>query len=196
MSKVYTALSMVTIVLLTFTATAFASGAVVPEDGSLFDLAKPILEAVRSGQYAFAASAALVFAVALARKYGAKRYPWLVSDAGGATLTLVGAFGGAVSTALAAGATLSAGLAWTATGVAVAAAGGYSLIKKLLVDPMVASAWYKERAPSWLKSVMGVVLWVFVKPDVAAKATEAGDQAVTDKPSTGTDGVVGKPLDF
>lgn len=181
-----------------FTATAFAGAAAAasPDDPAMSEMLKAVLDALRGHQYPFAASLALVFAVALTRRYGAKKWPALAGDMGGAVLTLLGAFGGAMAAALGSGSALSGSLAWTATGIAVSAAGGYTLIKKLIVDPMLASAWYRTKAPEWLKAVLGVALWVFTKPDVGAQATAAGDAAVKAKPSTGADGTVGKPDEF
>lgn len=194
--RVRTLLSLAVVFLLSFVATAFAAGVVTPDAGSLLDLAKPILAAVMSGQWWLGAATALVFAVAVARRYLVERIPFLASDAGGAVLTLVGSFGGAVATALAAGGAVSLGLMWTALGVAAMAAGGYSLVKKLLVDPLRASRWYNERAPSWFRVVLDVLMWAFTKPDAVKQAEEAGKQAVEKKPAAGAEGVVGKPTDF
>ena len=147
-------LSIAFVAIFSFLATAFAAGAVARDDGSLLDLAKPVLAAVMSGQWVLGAALALVFVVAGARRYLVTHVHFLGTDAGAAVLTLVGAFGGALATALAAGASVTAGLMWTALGVATAAAGGYSLVRKLLVDPLCASAWYRERAAPWMRAVV------------------------------------------
>lgn len=182
--------------------TVFASSAVaqvVPStDGNIWDLAKPVLDAVKGGQYAFAAALGLVFLVAAIRKYHGTRWPFLNTDAGGALLTLVASFGGAMATGMAAtGAkALTFGLAWASVGIAVMAAGGYSLIKKMLVDPLLASAWYANKAPAWFKSIMSLVLWIFVRPDPVVDAEAAGKAAVAAKPAGGVEAVVGKPEQF
>lgn len=189
------------ILLAGFSATALAAGAATPTDQStLGELVRAVAEAFRGGQYAFAGSLALVLAVAATRKYGSKRVPWLASDMGGAMLTLVGAFGASMAATLSGGASPSWHMAWTATGIAVSAAGGYALIKKLAVDPLLASAWYKEKAPAWLRACLDIALWVFTKPSDGAKAIEKaeaeGAKAVEAKPAPGPDGVVGKAEDL
>jgi hypothetical protein len=186
-------LSIVFVAIFSFIATAFAAGAVAPDDGSLLDLAKPVLAAVMSGQWVLGAALALVFVVAGARRYLVAHVHFLGTDAGAAVLTLVGAFGGALATALTAGVSVSAGLLWTALGVAAAAAGGYSLVRKLLVDPLCASAWYRERAAPWMRAVVMALAWAFTKPDALARADEAGKAAVQAHPAPGAEGVVGKP---
>lgn len=181
-----------------FAAAAFASTSVLTAaapattpDPGLLDLARPVYEAVMSGQWYLAAALALVLAVALVRRYAGPKVPFLHSDAGGALLALVGSYGGAVATALAAGgAVMSPHLAWVALTVAIAAAGGYSLIKKLLVAPFLVP--WAAKAPAWLKPLLAVVLWIFDRPDPAAQATAAGNAAVAAHPSAGVGGIVGK----
>jgi hypothetical protein len=195
MTKIVTVLSLVALALLSFTATAFASQAVAGEDGSWLDLARPVLDAVLGGQWFLAAALALVLAAGLASKYGAKRWPVLGTGAGKAALVLLGAFGGACATALAAGTAPTAALMWTATQLAFAAAGGYSLVRALL-GPLVA------KAPAWLRPFIDLVLWFFdrkaSKPSAAdvAVAEAAGEAAVAAKPSTGVAGFIGKPRDI
>jgi hypothetical protein len=182
--------------LFTFAGTAAAAGTVDPAgDGSvLLELAKPVFAAVMSGQYILGAALALVLCVALVRKY-ARHIPrvakCLATDAGGALLTLVGSFGGALGTAILAGAAPSLAMAWVALGVAVSAAGGYSLIKKLGA-PLV------DKAPAWLRPFLNLVLWFFDhKTDrVEAEAKAAGDAAVAENPPKGAAGIVGDPRDW
>ncbi len=185
------------VALITFTATAFAAGAASGDDGSLLDLLRPVFDAITHGQYYLGAALALVFLCTLARRYGAKRFPFLATDAGSAALVLVGAFGGALATGLAAVGTnaLTFALALAAGKVALAAAGGYSLIKKLVVDPLLASQWYANRAPAWLKAILAVVLWAFTKPDAVKSAEAAGAAAVAASPGAGLDGLAGKPTE-
>jgi hypothetical protein len=181
-----------------FAAAAFASTSVAvaaapaaTPDPGLLDLARPVYEAVLHGQWYLAAALALVLVVALVRRYAGPRVPFLHSDAGGALLALVGSYGGAVATALAAGgAVFSAHLAWVALTVAIAAAGGYSLIKKLIITPFLVP--WAAKAPAWLKPLLAIVIWIFERPDPVSQATAAGDAAVAAHPSTGVGGILGK----
>ena len=185
--------------LISFTGTAYASQAVAPEDGSLIDLARPIFDQIMAGHWLAAAALALVFCVAIVKRYAPGKFGELVhSDPGGALTTLLMAFGGALATATMGGAPWSWKMLWTALTVAVTAAGGYSLIKKLIIEPILKPL--AEKGPLWLKPILMVVLWVFDKRDNAATANAtaaaAGDAAVAATPSTGTDGVVGEAKDL
>lgn len=147
---------------------------------------QPILDAITGGQWWLAASLALVLTVGLLKRAapaGALR-DWVNSDVGGSVLVLLASFGGAMATALGAGAAVSWVLAWTALKVAVGAAGGYSLIRNLVITPLTESKWYAS-APGWLKSVVGMLTWVFLKPTPIEAATTAGNDAVVAKPPTG-----------
>lgn len=180
--------------LLAFTATALGAAGLAPEDGSVLDLLAPIVDAFRGGNYPLGGALAIVLAVALARRYGTEYIPWLGTKAGAALMVLVGSFGGALAAALSApGAVLSFAMVKSATAIAVGAAGGYTLIKDLVVDPLTRSAWYRERAPGWLKAIVSVVLWVFRSPSPVARAEAAGQAAVDAKPPSGAAGVVGAP---
>lgn len=186
--------------IVSFGATAWAAGAAAPEDGSLLDLAKPVFEAVMSGQGWLAAALALVFAVTAARRYGAGRVPFLGSKLGGAMLNLLLSFGGAAATALMAGAAASFALAFTALKVSVAAAMSYELIKEL-VAPMLRSLVDKipsAKLRSLLHAGLGLILWAFENRGKAsiAKAEAAGDAAVAAKPPGGVAGVLGEPERF
>jgi hypothetical protein len=169
------------------TGVAFAA----TEDGGLLDLARPLFDAVMSGNYAYAAALALVLGVALARRYGSKRWPWLGGDTGGSLLVLLGSFGGAVATALAGGAGLSLALFWTACKVAAGASGGYTLIKRLAI-PLLRQVIGK--LPKVLQKPFGLILWMF-EGSAVAKAEAAGDAAVAANPANGLDGLAGTPKD-
>lgn len=165
--------------LLAFTGTAFASQA-VSDEGSLLDLLAPVVNAVMSGNPGLAAALALVLASGVAARYAGRYVPWANTSAARALMVLVGAFGGAVATALTGGAAWSLSLAWTALGVAMSAAGAYSLIKALVVEPAV------KRWP-WLAPFAKV----FEKPDPVAGAVAAGDAAVKANPAPGAEKVTG-----
>lgn len=176
-----TALSYLAVALafvLAFFGVAAAQGAAGGEDGSLIDLARPVLEALVSGEPGLATALALVFAAAAARRYLAPRVPFLASDVGGSVLVLVSAFGAAMAAAITGGASWSPDLAWKALAIAVPAAGGYSLLK-----PVIKAL--EARFP-WLAKITRLVSWVFDKPpSPVIEAEAAGDAALAAKPPTG-----------
>jgi len=198
-----TLVTVAVITLVSFAATAHATSLADPAgDGSgLYELARPVIDAILHGQPWLAASLALVFVVALIGKYGDKlpgrlgrAMAWLdSSDPGRAILVLVGSFGGALAATLAGGAPMTLAIAWTALKVAIGGAGIYSLAKKLLT-PLV------SKAPAWLQPVLRLILWAFERKeraaaDAATKAQTAGDEAVKANPPTGAAGIVGSPRD-
>lgn len=187
MQKTLTVILAVIVGLCVFTASAIASTAV--GDSDLIEMARPVFNAIMSGQYWLATAGALVLAVALLRRYGVKRWAWLGSSAGAAVLVIVGAFGAALGSTLAAGAAMSGSVAWVALKVALAAAGGFSLLKALLVPVL------ERAAAKWPKvaPIVAVVLWVFRSPSALAKADASGAAAVKAKPAGGADGVTGAP---
>lgn len=187
MNRIVQMAALVAVALVFFTATAAAAGAAAPNDASWLELARPVVDAIMSGNYLAASALALVLVVAVARKYGAARWAFLGSDAGGSLLVLLGAFGGAVASAALGGATWSLDLLWTAAKVAAGAAGGYSLIKRLLM-PLV------DKLPPWLSWIgypLQLVTWVFEAR--GAKATAAGAAAVKARPGAGVKQVTGDP---
>lgn len=188
-NKLLAALALFLTTLVAFTATATAAGAVAPAEQSVFDLLMPAVNAFKGGAWALGASLLLVAGVAAARQYAAPRVAFLRTDAGGALLLLVGAFGAALAASLATS-SLSAGLAWGALKLAVITSGGWSLAKKLIVDPLLRPL--AARSPSWAQPIFTLVFWFFDKPDPIATAEKAGDDAVEAKPSTGVEGVIGK----
>ncbi len=180
---IVTAILSVCIFLLAFTGTAYASE-------PLLDAAKPVFNAVMDGHWAYAAALALVFLVALARRYGTKLSAWFASGEAGAAMALFGSFGGALATALAGGAKVTGALAWTAFTVALAAAGGFSLVRAFL--PRIRKVIAK--LPTWAQRPLELLLWVFDKPALAAEA--AGNAAVAAKPAKGIVGFTGKPTEL
>lgn len=194
-------LGLALILLVSFTATAFAAGAATGDEGSLLELLRPVYDAFRAGHHIAAGALALIFVVAVLKRYApGKLGKFVHSDVGGVLSALLISFAGAIAAATGAGQPWSWSILWTAGGIAFAAAGGYAMIKKLLVEPLLASSWWKNKAPAWLKACAQVVLWIFDKPAAAAeeisKAEKAGQDAVDASPSSGAEGIAGKPEKF
>lgn len=140
-----------------FAGVATAQTATVGEDTSLLELARPVLDAMLASNPGLAAALALVLIAALARRYGARAWPWLATDAGGALIVLVGAFGGAAASTLYQGGAWSPTMAWAAFKIAAATGGGYSLVKRLVVDPVL-RPYVIARLPQWIR--VPVELWI------------------------------------
>ncbi len=180
--------------LCTLTATAFAANAMLPDSDSLWDLLRPVYDAFTAGHKLYAGMLALVVVVALIKRYAPEAFglrKFVYSDIGGALLTLFASFGGAMATALASGAGASWATVKTALYIAFGAAGGYSLIKRLIVDPILRPM--AAKAPSWSQPIFMVVFWMFDRPTAIQAAEVAGDAAVAAKPAAGVDGVTGAP---
>lgn len=171
--KIY--LTSLFLLVLSFLGTSVA----MAQGEDLGELAKPVLDAIMGGQYALGAALGLVLAVALLRRYGSDRWPVLDSSAAGSILVLVGGFGAASATSITAGEALSWALAYSALKVALFAAGGFSILKPLVLA-------LQGKAPSWAKPVLGLVGWVFDKPNKAARAEAVGAAAVEASPGEGS----------
>ncbi len=173
--------------LFAFTATALAQNAVVPDQTNALDLFRPIYEAFAKGHHLEAGMLALVFVAALIKRYTPESFPraykFVHSDPGGTLLILVGSFGTAMATTAAGGMGFSWAMVKTASLIAVGAAGGYSILKKLLVEPFLRP--YYKKAPSWLKPIIGSVLWIFDRPNPVTTAEVAGQKAVEAAPAKG-----------
>lgn len=189
------ALASLGVVLAGFLFSAHASNTVA-EDGNLLDLARPIFDQVMAGHYVAAAALALVFSVALVKRYAPGKFGTFVhSDPGGALTTLLMSFGGALATATMGGAAWSLGMMWMALGVGFAAMGGYTAIKRLVIEPFLRPLMAK--APGWMQPVFAMVMWIFDRnPAVVAKAEAAGTLAVAEKPAPGPASVAGDPKDI
>lgn len=177
------------LMLAAYAGTALAAGAASPDGGSLFDLLAPVLDALTSGRWLLGSALALALTAGLAAKYGSSRFPFLGTGPGRALLVLVGSFGGAVGAAVKAGVMPGLSLFSSAFGVALVAAGGYSLTKTL-IGPLV------PKLPKWLQPIANAVLWFFEHRNPGADAKAAGDSAVKEHPATGAAGVVGKPREL
>lgn len=184
------------VLLAGFVASAFAASAVAPDEGNLLDLARPIFDQVMAGHYLAATAFALVLAVALVKRYAPGKLGTLVhSDAGGALTTLGMAFFGAIATATMGGAPWTWAMCWTALTIGVTAAGGYAILKKVVIEPLLRPL--MEKAPGWLKPILALVMWIFDRPTMATqKAEDAGDAAVAAHPATGATTVIGEPKDL
>lgn len=187
------------IMLVSFGATAFAADAATSatDSSSLMDLFKPIYDAFAGGRYAFAAALLVVALVALVKRYLGDKVPWLHSNAGGAALALITASASAVTVALAApGATVSVDLMESALLVGIGAAGGYSVIKALLVDPILVPYLSKR---SWGAPLLAIINFIFNHGSsagaAAAAAQKEGDAAVIAKPGQGISVIV-KPTEL
>lgn len=192
---------LVAIMLVAFSATGHAATAATGDDGSLTDLLRPVYDAFRGGHYIAAGALALVLVVALLKRYApGKLGAFVHGDAGGVLTTLAISFAGAIAAATGDGQAWTWSIAWTAGGIAFAAAGSYAMIKKLLVEPLLASAWWQAKAPAWLKAGAQMVLWIFDKPAARAEtikaAEKAGEAAVQAEPSKGADEIAGPPETF
>lgn len=166
------AVTLAALSLVVFGSISHAANAAVGEQGTWLDLARPLYDAFVGGHYAFAAAGLVVVLVAAARRYGGQVYPWFHTDAGGAALALVGAAASALVAGLAApGAAVNLTLLWSALGVGVAAAGGFAIVKHLLVEPWLRPL--HDRCPAWLRPVFRTVLWIFDgrDPDAAPAVT-------------------------
>lgn len=112
-----------------------------PDPERIEDFARLVLDAVQSRNYALIVALAVVLVVFLLRKFGGSRLPFLRTDRGGALLVLGVSVAGAVANALAAGAPFSGALMLTAVRVALTAAGGFTLVKRLVFGgPEIAQA--------------------------------------------------------
>lgn len=179
--------------LCALTATAFAADAMLPDSGSVWEMLRPVYDAFASGHRLYAGMLALVLVVALLKRYAPEAWgvrKFVYSDIGGALLTLFGAFGGAMAASLAGGAGVSWDMVKTALYIAFGAAGGYSLIKRLIVDPILRPLSLK--APSWMLPAFMIIFWIFDRPTAIQSAESAGDAAVAASPPTGIEGVTGK----
>jgi hypothetical protein len=176
---------------------AYAAGVVDPQDGTL-DLAKAIHDAFAGGHYAYCAALAIILMVALVKRYIVPREHWLQEYAGSTALTLVGASATALASSLAGGGPITGALIESSLLVGVGAAGGYTVVKKLLIQPVIAPL--QDKLPVWAKPIFSTVMWIFDRPPTAAQAEAtaqtAGMTAVVNDPPKGADGITGKPTEI
>jgi hypothetical protein len=193
MQRITTTLIVAGAFLASFTGVAFAQGAVANSDDPLAML-RPIYDAIAHGNYWLGGSLALVALCTVARKWGVKYIPALATNHGAAALVLLTSLGTTFAASAAAG-DMTPATAWFAVKVALGAAGGWALINKLIVKPLLESKWFNDKAPAWLKLALRSLLWIFTKPAEvkAIEAKRAGDAAVAANPPTGVAGTIGTP---
>jgi hypothetical protein len=188
------------VALVSFGATAIAADAATSstESSSLLDLLKPVYDAFAGGHYAYAAALGVIAAVALVKRYaGTGKFGAFVhSDAGGSLMALLMAGAGAMASGLAApDAHVTWSLLKTAMLVGAGAAGGYALLKNLLVDPILKPL--SKKAPAWMQPLFALLFMFFdhgaAGEAALAKAEAAGDAAVAAKPGEGIAAVTGEP---
>ncbi len=151
---------------------------------------KPVYSAFAGGHYAYAGALLVILLVALSKRYLGGTLPWLHSDIGGSTMALLLSGATACAAGLATpGAHLTFGLLKTALLVGAGAAGGFAVIKNLLIEPLLKPL--EAKAPAWAKPIFALVLWIFDKPDATVQAEAAGAAAVKANPPTGIAGATG-----
>lgn len=184
------------LVLVVFGATGFAADVATPagDNTSLLDLLKPVVEAFSGGHYAYAAALGTIVIVALIKRYAGDKYKWFHSDAGGTALALLGAMGAAMAASLGApGASVTLGMLKSALLVGVGAAGGFAVIKALIIEPLIKPL--EAKAPAWSRPIFDLILWIFDKPDAVKQAEAAGAAATAAAPAQGTAAVAGTPTE-
>lgn len=167
-----------------FTATAFAAGAVTPQDESASAIAKAIFDAVTQGSWWAAAAYGVILACIGVRRFLPVSWKEGVKgDIVGTAVAFALAFAGAIANWCAApGAVMTGAVLLTATKIGVAAIGGYTIIHKALGW---LAAWGK--VPAWLLSILKIV-GALVGSNAIAKAEAAGAVAVATTPATGLAG--------
>jgi hypothetical protein len=176
--------------LAAFFGTAYAAEATVDPNAGSLDIAKSIYEAFTGHHYAYAGALGLMLGIALVKRYLGPKISWLHSDVGGTSLALGGAFATALVAALAGGGSVTLDMLKTSLLVGIGAAGGYAVLKKLIVEPLLKPL--AAKAPAWAQPIFSLIFWIFDKPDPIADAAKAGDAAVTANPGAGATGVLGK----
>lgn len=192
--KTLTVISTLLIAFFAFGATATAANFVAnPDDSTLLELFRPVADAVKNGEGLLAASLAIIFLMAAAKRYLPDRFggKFVRSDVGGVLSTFVFAFAGSMATALAApGAALNAAMFLAALKFAGGAIGGFVAIHKLATW-LVGTAWFQSKAPAWLRAGLALLLNL-IGSSAIKKAEAAGQKAVEQSPPQGPEAVVGE----
>ncbi len=187
--------------LMYFSATSHAATAAVGDDTSILDLIKPVYEAFANHQYGLMGALVVIVVVAILKRYFGDKIPFLHTDAGGSLLALFGAGATALGASLASpGAHLTLDLFKSALMFGVVAAGGYAMIKNLLIEPLLRPL--AAKAPAWMQPIFNAVFWIFDHAPgsdgaaAIAAAEKAGTAAVAGAQGDGIGDVIGKPREI
>lgn len=159
---------------------------------TVVDLASAILKAVQGGNYVLAAALALVVTVGLVRQFSP--WSWVRTDLGASLLLFGASFGGALATTAASWTAPTWALVYAAFKVGYLAAGGFTVLKKLVL-PLLGVLSNKVE---WLKKPLELVTKIIstgIGTSPIRKAELAGQTAVKSKPGVGISGVIGEPKD-
>jgi hypothetical protein len=196
----FTALVGLIIMVTVFSGTARAAQAAATPDPTMDDLlamGRAVIDAFRGGHSIAAGALAVVLLVGLAKRYGGKVSPklerFLHGDVGGPAAVFLTAFAGSV--AIQAQGPWKWAILTTGFGVGAAAIGGYVALRKFLIDPILASAWY-AKAPAWIKVPLSLLTFLASKPPAIATAEKAGEDAVKASPAEGVDSIAGPATKF
>lgn len=163
-------------------------------DASVFEMLRPVYDALIGGHYALTTVLVVLVIVGLLRKF-ASPGSWIFTNPGGTALAMVFSMASALAVTLAApGVAVSLAMLKSAFMVGVGAAGGFAVLKNLLIDPVLRPL--AAKAPAWLQPIFSVVFYIFDKPDPVVVATTAGAAAVAAAPGEGVSAVAGQPTDI
>lgn len=190
--------SLLMLAFLGFFSAAHAATAVASDDASIVDLARPVYDAFLNHQYGLMVCLLVILVVALMKRYLGDKIPFLHTDTGGSILVLVGATATAAGAGFATpGAHFTLALMKSALLVGITAAGGFAMLKNLLVDPILKPL--AAKAPAWAQPLFSVLFFAFDHGTSAdatiAKAVVVGTDAVAAAPGAGSAAVVGTPTD-
>ncbi|WP_255443052.1 hypothetical protein [Corallococcus sp. Z5C101001] len=119
---------------------AFAQVATAPDPSNVEAFARLVLDAVTAQNWALVASLGVVVLVYVLRRYVGTWWPWLRTARAGAALAVLLSVAGAVANALLAGEAFTVALLLKAVAIGLGAAGGFSVMKTLLVGDADAEA--------------------------------------------------------
>lgn len=192
MNKTLTAFSTLLLAFFAFGATASAAGEAVGDNSSLFELARPVFDAIVHGNYWLAAALGVILLTAAAKKYLPDAYGGRLvrSELGGMVTAFALAFAGALATTFAApGATMTMLVLWAAVKIGFWAVGGFMALHKI-ATVLVKTKFWNEKMPAPIKALVALALSM-IGSSAVAKAEKAGQDAVEAKPAEGPKAVVG-----
>lgn len=187
-------ISIFAIAFLSFGATAAAQNAVLPEDGALLDLARPVWDAIVHGNYFLAAALGVIFLTAAAKKHLPDAWGGRLvrSELGGMATAFVLAFAGALANTWAApGAAMTMAVLLAALKIGAFAVGGWMILHKVALV-LVGTKFWQDKMPASVKALVAIILKL-IGSSAIKKAEAAGQKAVDANPPTGLTGVVGEP---